>query len=269
LLKMYCADIPTDKQMPFFTEDIKKKYKGNDINAMIDNFVNDLKNKSIFTDKGRMEKFLNKPSQKTLENDPLYSYSQSIFASYQLSVVPGYIGIQAKLKPLEREFEAGLMKSMPNKNFYPDANSTFRFTYGTVQPYDPRDGAHFKEITYMDGIMEKLDNSNDEFKVHDKLVELYKKKDFGPYADENGKMPVAFISNNDITGGNSGSPIMNGNGELVGIAFDGNWEWLTGNLIFNQELQRTINVDIRYVLFVIDKFAGATNIIDELNIVRN
>ncbi len=269
LLKMYCADIPVEKQMAFFFEDIKKKYKGSDINANIDNFVNIVKEKSIFTDKARLEKFLEKPSLKILENDPLYSYAQSIFGSYQLTIIPAYLGIQGKLKPLEREFEAGLMKSMPNKNFYPDANSTFRLTYGTVQPYDPRDGAHYKYMTYMDGIIEKMDNSNDEFKVPDKLVELYKKKDFGPYADENGKMPVAFISDNDITGGNSGSPIMNGNGELVGLAFDGNWEWLCGNLVFNQAMQRTINVDVRYVLFVIDKFAGAHNIIEELNIVKN
>ena len=269
LLKMYCADIPKEKQLPFFTEEIQKQYKGSDINSSIDNFVTVVKEKSIFTDKARMEKFLNKPSQKLLDNDPLFSYAKSIFGTYQLSIIPGYLGIQAKLKPLEREFQAGLMKSMPDKKFYPDANSTIRLTYGTVQPYDPRDGAHFKFMTYMDGIIEKMDNSNDEFKVPEKLVELYNKKDFGPYADENGKMPVAFISDNDITGGNSGSPILNGNGELIGLAFDGNWEWLTGNLIFNEKLQRTINVDVRYVLFVIDKFAGAKNIIEELNIVKN
>ena len=269
LLKMYCADIPADKQLKFFTEELPKQYKGDDVNAQIDNFINTLTTKSIFTDKARMQKFLDKPSQKTLDSDPLYKYAQSIFGAYQMTLVPGYLAIQGKLKPLEREFEAGLMLSQPSRKFYPDANSTFRLTYGTVQPYDPRDGAHFKYMTYMDGIMEKMDNSNDEFKVPAKLVELYKNKDFGAYADENGKMPVAFISDNDITGGNSGSPILNGNGELIGLAFDGNWEWLCGNLVFNEKLQRTINVDVRYVLFVIDKFAGAKNIIDELNIVKN
>jgi hypothetical protein len=269
LLKMYCTDIPADKQLKFFTEEMPKQYKGSDVNAQIDNFIEVLKTKSIFTDKARMQKFLDKPSSKKLESDAMFTYAKSIFGAYQMTLVPSYLAVQNKLKPLEREFEAGLMLCQPNRKFYPDANSTFRLTYGTVQPYDPRDGAHYKYMTYMEGIMEKMDNTNDEFKVPDKLVELYKKKDFGPYADENGKMPVAFLSDNDITGGNSGSPIMNGNGELVGLAFDGNWEWLCGNLVFNQTMQRTINVDIRYVLFVIDKFAGAKNIVDELNIVKN
>jgi hypothetical protein len=111
-----------------------------------------------------------------------------------------------------------------------------------------------------------MDNTNPEFTVDPRLVDLYNKKDFGRYADETGKLPVAFLSNNDITGGNSGSPIMNANGELIGIAFDGNWEWLCSNFIFSNELQRTINVDVRYVLWVIEKFAGAKNITDELTI---
>ncbi|MBI5541572.1 MAG: S46 family peptidase [Bacteroidia bacterium] len=269
MLKMYCKDISAEKQLKFFTEDLPKNYKGANINESIDKFVNDVATKSIFTDKARLQKFLDKPSKKALSSDPLLKYAQSIFATYQLTVVPQYLAIQGKLKPLEREFEAGLMLSQPNKKFYPDANSTFRVTYGTVQPYDPRDGAHYKFMTYLDGIMEKMDNTNDEFKVPAKLVELYKNKDYGQYADENGKMPVGFISDNDITGGNSGSPIMNGNGELVGLAFDGNWEWLCGNLVFNQTMQRTINVDSRYVLFIIDKFAGAHNIIEELDIRKN
>jgi hypothetical protein len=269
MLKMYCADLPANKQLKFFTEELPKNYKADSINESIDKFVNDVATNSIFTDKARLQKFLDKPSKKIISNDPLLLYAKSIFGTYQMTVVPQYLAIQGKLKPLEREFEAGLMLSQPNKKFYPDANSTFRFTYGTVQPYDPRDGAHFKYMTYMEGIMEKMDNTNDEFKVPQKLVELYNKKDYGQYADENGKMPVAFLSNNDITGGNSGSPIMNGNGELVGLAFDGNWEWLCGNLVFNQDMQRTINVDVRYVLFIIDKFGGAKNIIDELDIRKN
>ncbi|MBQ1654505.1 MAG: S46 family peptidase, partial [Bacteroidales bacterium] len=147
-----------------------------------------------------------------------------------------------------------------------DANSTLRLTYGTVQSYAPRDGVKYKYLTYIDGIIEKENPNDPEFVVPKELKELYKKKQYGRYADETGNLPVCFLSDNDITGGNSGSPIINGKGELIGLAFDGNWEWLCSNLIFSPEMQRTINVDARYVLWVIDELYGAKNIINELDI---
>ena len=151
---------------------------------------------------------------------------------------------------------------------YPDANFTMRLTYGTVMPYYPRDAVFYNYYTTLKGVMEKEDPNNWEFVVPEKLKELYEAKDYGRYANENGEMPVAFISNLDITGGNSGSPIMNGRGELIGLAFDGNWESMSGDIIFEPELQRCISVDIRYVLFIIEKLGGATNLIDELDIVE-
>ena len=138
-------------------------------------------------------------------------------------------------------------------------------TYGTVMDYYPADAVHYDFETTLKGVMEKEDSTNEEFIVPKKLKELYRNKDFGRYA-EDGKIITCFIANTDITGGNSGSPVINGDGELIGLAFDGNWEAMSGDIAYEPELQRTICVDIRYVLFIIDKFAGATNLINELEI---
>jgi hypothetical protein len=151
---------------------------------------------------------------------------------------------------------------------YPDANFTMRMTYGQVLDYYPADAVHYDYVTTMEGLMEKEDATNPEFIVPAKLKELYEAKDYGQYADKDGKLIVCFLSNNDITGGNSGSPILNAEGHLIGLAFDGNWEAMSGDIAFEPELQRTINVDARYVLFVMDKFAGAQRLIDELKIIK-
>jgi hypothetical protein len=137
-----------------------------------------------------------------------------------------------------------------------------------VLDYYPKDAVHYRYYTTLKGVMEKEDPSNWEFVVPEKLKDLYKKKDFGPYAMKNGEMPLAFLSNNDITGGNSGSPVLNAKGQLIGCAFDGNWEAMSGDIVFEPEYQRTISVDIRYVLFIIDKYAGAGHLVKEMTIVR-
>jgi len=151
---------------------------------------------------------------------------------------------------------------------YPDANSTMRLTYGRVLPYSPKDAVIYNYYTTLEGVMQKEDPNNWEFIVPEKLKELYKAKDYGRYAMPNGEMPACFITNSDITGGNSGSPVLNANGELLGLAFDGNWEAMSGDIIFEPELQRCINVDIRYVLFIMDKFGGAGYLLDEMDIVE-
>jgi hypothetical protein len=173
-----------------------------------------------------------------------------------------------RLADASKIYTAGLLEWKKGEPSYPDANFPMRLTYGTVKGYAPRDAVRYRYYTTLDGVMEKEDPDNWEFVVPARLKELWKNKDFGQYAMADGSMPVAFLSNNDITGGNSGSPIMNSRGELIGLAFDGNWESMSSDVMFEPDLQRCINVDIRYVLFIVDKFGGAGWLIDEMDLVR-
>lgn len=173
-----------------------------------------------------------------------------------------------KIAEGSKAFAAGLLEWQAGKPSYPDANFTMRLTYGSVLPYSPKDAVTYRYYTTLDGVMEKEDPGNYEFKVPAKLKELYEAKDFGRYAMKDGKLPTCFLTNNDITGGNSGSPVLNAKGELIGLAFDGNWEAMSGDVMFEPDLQRCICVDIRYVLFLMDKLGGAGHLLDEMNIVR-
>ena len=239
-----------------------QKYKENP-----DAFVDKAFAKSILTNKKAFEKFAKKPNMKVFAKDKIahiamLAYSLITEAPDELVVAEEKFA-QAKMLFVEalRKMDASLVQ-------YPDANFTMRMTYGQVLDYYPADAVHYDYVTTMEGLMEKEDATNPEFIVPAKLKELYEAKDYGQYADKDGKLIVCFLSNNDITGGNSGSPILNADGHLIGLAFDGNWEAMSGDIAFEPELQRTINVDARYVLFVMDKFAGAKRLIDELTIVK-
>lgn len=212
-----------------------------------------------------MDAFLAKPSYKALNSDPIYSFVSNIFTDV-FAIQMAYVGAMKDIGVNERLFIEGLREFQANRTFYPDANSTLRLTYGTVNSYKPRDGVDYHYVTYSKGILEKEDPTDDEFIVPAELKEKILKKDFGRYADKTGDLPICFLSNNDITGGNSGSPVINGKGELIGLAFDGNWEWLCSNLLFSTELQQTINVDARYVVWVIDKLYDCKHIMSELDI---
>ena len=220
---------------------------------------------SIFISKENLEKFMHKPSNKILEQDPIYQYANKI-AAIRLQNIAIYSATANKLTVPRRTFIAAVKEMKAETPIYPDANSTMRTTYGTVCDYYPADGVHYNYFTTTKGILEKEIPGDSEFDVPAKLKQLILDKDFGEYADPDGSLHVCFLSNNDITGGNSGSPIMNGDGELIGLAFDGNWEALSSDIVFNTELQRCINVDSRYVLFVIDKFGGAGYLLNEMDI---
>ncbi len=258
--EMYLKTLPEKYQPETFLK-IKKKYKGN-----FRKFANKvLYKKSIFTDKSKVEAFLNKPEAKVLQKDPAFKLAEDVIKLYL-----NFGGQKPdEFRKARRLFVGGLMKMQKDKLFYPDANSTIRLTYGTVQDYYPRDAVHYNYFTTLKGVMEKEDPNNPEFIVPKKLKELYEKKDYGQYADADGTMHVCFLTNNDITGGNSGSPVLNAKGELIGAAFDGNWEAMSGDIAFEPSLQRTIVVDIRYVLFIIDKYAGAKNLINEMKLVKD
>lgn len=213
-----------------------------------------------------VEKLLNTLDVTQITNDPIYILTNHFIDNLN-SKMASVAQYREKLSVANRLFVKGVMEMDSDKHFAPDANLTIRYTYGTVRGYEPKDGVEYKYYTTLDGVMAKEDNSSWEFTVPSKLRLLYENKDYGQYA-EDGTVPVAFISDLDITGGNSGSPTINARGELVGIAFDGNWEAMSGNIAFNPDLQRCISVDIRYVLFIIDKYAGATNLIKEMKIVK-
>ena len=222
--------------------------------------------KSIFSSQEKFLEFLKFPSLNKINMDPAYKTLMSIYNQYLDNIYQTRLDVRQKLKKGNRLFIAGIQEMNPKGKFYPNANSTMRVTYGNVGDYNPGDAVHYDYYTTIEGIIEKEDSSNQEFIVPEKLKDLYLMKDYGDYADENGDLRINFISNNDITGGNSGSPVINAWGELVGTAFDGNWEAMSGDIAFENTVQRTISVDIRYVLFIIDKFAGATHLIKEMTI---
>lgn len=223
---------------------------------------------SIFTDKERLNNFIEQPDSAAFADDPMAEVAGDLFAVYS-----GQSALNAEANAMlakgTRLFQAGLREMKPGKDFYPDANSTLRASFGNVKPYAPKDGVIYKYYTTIEGKMAKEDPDDDEFIVPDGVSELYEARDFGRYADEEGNLRVNFISTNDITGGNSGSPVINGTGELVGVAFDGNWEAMSGDINFEPSVQRTISVDIRYVLWIIDKYAGAGHLIDEMTLVTD
>lgn len=232
-------------------------------------FVHDAFDKSIFASKEKVEAFLREPNAEILKNDPLYILSTDILTQYRAKPE----AIAKAENDFSRAFRLlvkGMREANPDVKYYPDANSTLRLTYGKVRslPADETNDAKENYYTTMKGEVAKYKPNDPEFDLPKKLIDMYEAKDFGQYADEDGYMPVNFLTDNDITGGNSGSPVLNGKGELIGLAFDGNIEAMAGDVIFDEELQRTINVDIRYVLWVIDRFSGAKHIVDEMTIVR-
>ncbi|MBP6391216.1 MAG: S46 family peptidase [Flavobacteriales bacterium] len=262
MFRMIHADVEPALH-PSVMKTIQTKYKGD-----FDAWAKAMFSTSFLTDRKRLDAFLAKPTLKAMEKDLGMQLMESCINHYRGVIGPMADAPQADIDKGYRLMVAAMREKEPNKMWYPNANSTMRLTYGVVGAYTPGDAMIYKHTTTAAGILEKEDNTNDEFIVPKRQHELLSKKDYGRYADENGDLITCFISNNDITGGNSGSPVINGNGELIGIAFDGNWEAMSGDIAFEPELQRTISVDIRYVLWTIDKFAGATHLVNEMTLVQ-
>jgi peptidase S46-like protein len=262
MLKLYRDDIPSKFHPDFYANVVDKKFKGD-----IDKFVDNMFDKSIFASEDKLMAFLDKPVLKTLLKDPVYLTANS-FNTMHAELTKGTSQFDEKLTTGRRLWIAALMEMTPEKTQYPDANFSMRMSYGTVQKYDPRDGVTYKYYTTLKGVIDKYKPNDYEFNLPQRVIDLYNEKDFGRYGSSLGYMPVCFLTTNDITGGNSGSPVMNGNGELIGLAFDGNWESMSGDITYEPALQRTIVVDIRYVLWVIDVYAGAKNLVDEMTVVQ-
>jgi hypothetical protein len=252
--------LPQENQPKIF-DYINKNYRGD-----LGLFAKEISENSIFSSEANFNKFLQKPSLKIYDNDPLIKYFQSVFEVI-IANQGAYMGYNNKLSTARRDYLAAVKEMETEKALYPDANSTMRVTYGQVLDYYPQEAVYYDWFTTAEGILAKEIPNDPEFDVPEKLKELILAKDYGRYGKD-GVLNVCFLTNNDITGGNSGSPVINANGELIGCAFDGNWEALSSNIIYNPDLQRCINVDIRYVMFVIDKVGGAGYLLEEMTIVE-
>lgn len=263
LLKIYYNDIDKDIMPEYFKKIVKRK--GPNFHDVADYIFR----KSMLSDTNELKDFLNKPKARKLDRDPAVRLAGAFLAKYRNEISAKTSQINAKIDRGNRLFIAGLREMNPDKKYYPNANSTMRLTYGQVLDYYPRDAVYYNYYTTLEGVMEKKDPTDDEFIVPDRMVNLYENKNYGRYAAKDGTMRVNFLTNNDITGGNSGSPVINGKGELIGCAFDGNWEAMSGDIFFEDEIQRTIVADIRYILFVIDKYAGASHLLKQMTIVKS
>ena len=243
----------------------------------IDKYVNDLYDNSIFTCPDKLKAAVAEKGFNAVKSDPVNQLMNSLLMTYAKVGMGGAVGGRRPagmnpgandIREGSKAFTAGLLEWQKGKATYPDANSTMRLTYGSVLPYSPKDAVMYNYYTTLKGVMEKEDPDNYEFKVPAKLKELYEAKDYGQYAMADGNLPVCFLTNNDITGGNSGSPVLDADGCLIGLAFDGNWESMSSDVMFEPDLQRCICVDIRYVLFLMDKLGGAGHLLSEMNLVK-
>jgi len=203
-----------------------------------------------------------------LNTDPAYIYAKPFIIDFYTKINPKFQQINTKINAVQKQYMKALMEVMPNKRYYPDANSTLRVTYGKVKGYQPRDAVYYKPVSYLEGVMEKYVPGDYEFDVPKKLQDLYKAKDYGQYADSNGKLPICFLGTNHTTGGNSGSPALDEQGNLIGLNFDRVWEGTMSDYNYDADICRNIMVDIRYVLFIVDKYAGAQNLIKEMSLVH-
>ncbi|MFA6676976.1 MAG: S46 family peptidase [Bacteroidales bacterium] len=259
MLKAYKENVDSTMRINIFNR-IDTAYNGS-----IDKYVDYIFDNSVFTSKEKLVQYLSNHTAFSIEKDPACQIMSSIMHFYP-RLLTTYRSASKDIQDGKKKYIAGILQMKKGKAVYPDANFTMRMTYGSVLPYSPRDAVFYNYYTTLDGVMQKEDPNNWEFEVPDKLKELWKNKDFEQYAMPSGEMPCCFLTNNDITGGNSGSPVLNGAGELIGLAFDGNWESMSSDVLFNPNLQRCICVDVRYVLFIIDKFGGAGYLLDEMNI---
>jgi len=265
MLEMFYTNVDAAYHPATLTE-IKTKYKGD-----FKSFAKKYYSKSPFASEEKLTIWLDKFSKKTVEKDPIYNLMNEFIEIYiQQIIMPQQLSAESLAKGM-RLFVDGTKQMNQDKAYASDANSTMRVTYGNVLAYDGADAIHYSHITTLEGVMQKeviTENKNHEIYVPQKLKDLFNSKDYGQYAMKDGRLPVGFLSNNDITGGNSGSPVINAKGQLIGTAFDGNWEAMSGDIYFEPNIQRTISVDIRYTLFIIDKYAGAGHLVKEMTLVK-
>lgn len=237
----------------------------------ISSIADELYSQSSFTSKEKLSAIFDKEPAMAIEsikNDRAYQFSKEWKDVYDGEIAAKYNVINTQLDSLQRIYMKAMMETLPDKRYYPDANSTMRVTYGQVNGYNARDAVYYNPVTYLDGVMEKYKPGDYEFDVNTKLIDLFEKKDYGQYADTNGKIPICFIGSNHTSGGNSGSPAIDANGNLIGLNFDRVWEGTMSDINYDPSICRNIMVDARYILFIVDKFAGASHLIAEMDLVH-
>ncbi len=265
-----------------FYSDVKPSFHPPSITEMVSNmdgtepedfeqYAEELYSKTIFKDSAVVLDELEAMNFETLFNDPIYSYAVGLRKVYEEKAKQPVLASRERQDALAKIYLEGLLdkNAEDEKSMYPDANSTMRLSYGTVEPYYPRDAVFYEYFTTLEGLIEKYKPDDYEFDAPLELIELYKEKDYGRYAADDGRLHLCFLTTNDITGGNSGSPVLNGSGDLIGLAFDGNWEAMCGDIYFDSEYKRTINVDTRYILWLIEKYGQAPNLISEMQVIEN
>ncbi|WP_118952677.1 S46 family peptidase [Taibaiella helva] len=264
--ELFYKDVPHGQLPDFYQRFIFKQFGNSDWSKTFNDFANYAFLNTFLLDDVKFENFCSGPSLEKLNADPAVQYALSFVNNYEQNYKPRQEQFGKTKDNLSQQYIKGLMQKNQGKLFYPDANSTMRITYGTVGGYHPQDAVTYDYYTTLDGLLDKYKPGDYEFDLPQNFLDLCKTKDFGRYANANGELVTCFITNNDITGGNSGSPVINGNGELLGLAFDGNWEAMSGDIAFDKKYKRTIVVDIRFVLWLIDKYGGASNLINEMKL---
>ena len=263
---LYYKDVPSDQHPDVYQRVIFKQFGSDDWAATMNRYADFVIQNTQLLDDSKFDALANAPTAEALRNDPAMDYAYSFIRSYDKYVKPRAEDFAADRKDLSMFYTRAAMKMQPERNFYPDANSTMRLSYGSVLSYEPQDAVFYRYYTTSEGLLDKYKPGDGEFDLPVELVELLRKKDFGRWANDKGELVVNFITNNDITGGNSGSPIINGNGEWIGTAFDGNWEAMSGDIAFDKKYKRTIAADARFIMFIIDKLGNAQNLIEEMDI---
>lgn len=266
MTEMFYKDVPANQQPSIYKNVILDLSGKEKLSTTFHNYTNYVYRNTSLLDSQKFETLCANINYDVLKQDPAVQYALSFVKKYEKEIAPKAKTLYEEKENYSKQFVKGIMEMEKGKKFYPDANSTMRVTYGRVLGYEPQDAVIYKYYTTMEGLIAKYKPQDDEFDLPQQLLDMYKKKDYGPYADKDGKLHTCFITNNDITGGNSGSPVINGNGELIGCAFDGNWEAMSGDIAFDSKYKRTICVDVRFILYLIDKMGNAQNLIKEMDI---